>query len=280
MALYSFGVFEFDSPTGELRKTGRLVRLRPQPARALEHLLVRHGEFVSRAELQRAIWPDGTFVHFDHGLNSCMKQIRAALGDSRSAPEYVETLVRRGFRFIAPVTVASPRKDVPELRRTRIRGLPLRPLGDAEVETACAAEGLGDEILLQRSGASPPDVAAVAAGMAGPSAEFEPEVPADYLLALAVRTAGGRLRVTSKLIDARNVRHVWVGRFDATIDEPFDAQASVAQSIVREVIAALGCDLADEVHRQAGSPRLMWPHRRPPTGRRHPDVTGVGGARS
>ena len=75
------------------------------PPRALAHLLVRHGEFVSRAELQRAIWPDGTFVHFDYGLNSCMKQIRAALADNPSAPTYIETLVRRGFRFIAPVSV-------------------------------------------------------------------------------------------------------------------------------------------------------------------------------
>jgi DNA-binding winged helix-turn-helix (wHTH) protein len=105
MALYRFGGFEFDSATGELRETGRRVRLRPQPARAFEHLLKRHGAFVSRGELQRAIWPDGTFVHFDHGLNSCMKQIRAALGDSRSAPGYVETLVKRGFRFIVPVIV-------------------------------------------------------------------------------------------------------------------------------------------------------------------------------
>jgi cholera toxin transcriptional activator len=111
MALYRFGypfhMFEFDSSTGELSRDGYCVRLRPQPARALEHLLKRHGELVSRGELQDAIWPDGTFVHFDHGLNSCMKQIRAALGDSRSAPRFVETLVKRGFRFVAPVAMVS-----------------------------------------------------------------------------------------------------------------------------------------------------------------------------
>lgn len=279
MALYRFGVFEFDGATGELRKTGRLVRLRPQPARALEHLLVRHGEFVSRVELQRAIWPDGTFVHFDHGLNSCMKQIRAALGDNRSAPEYVETLVRRGFRFIAPVTVASPHQEVPKLRRTRICVLPVRQLGDGETATASGAEGLTEEILVQLTGASPPDVAVVAAALGTPGATFAPEVPADYLLASAVRTTGGRLRVTSKLIDASNLCHIWVGRFDATMDGPFDAQASVAERIVREVIAALGRDQADEVHRPTGTPRLIWPLRRSPTGNRDPDVS-AGGARS
>jgi DNA-binding winged helix-turn-helix (wHTH) protein len=106
MALYRFERFEFDSATGDLQNSGRRVRLRPQPARALEHLLTRPGELVTRVDLQRAIWPEGTFVHFDDGLDSCIKQIRAALG-GRSAHGYVETLVRRGFRFNAPVTVVS-----------------------------------------------------------------------------------------------------------------------------------------------------------------------------
>lgn len=109
MALYRFGtrfdLFDFDSDTGEVVKDGRWVRLRPQPARALAHLLDRHGELVSREELQRAIWPEDTFVHFDHGLNSCLKQIRAALGGG-SAP-HIETLVKRGFRLVAPVMIVA-----------------------------------------------------------------------------------------------------------------------------------------------------------------------------
>lgn len=101
MPLYRFDGFEFDSATGEIVKEGRRVRLRPQPARVLEHLLVRQGELVSREELRRAIWPDGTYVHFDHGLNSCIKQIRAALAAcAEPAADYIETLVKRGFRFI------------------------------------------------------------------------------------------------------------------------------------------------------------------------------------
>lgn len=113
MASYRFGdryVFEFDSATGDVVRDGRCVRLRPQPARALEYLLQRPRELVTRAELRQAIWPDGTFVHFDDGLNSCMKQIRAALGDNRAAPQYIETLVKRGFRFIAAVD-GSPSSD-------------------------------------------------------------------------------------------------------------------------------------------------------------------------
>src|SRR5829696_8109033 len=106
MALYRFGyheVLEFDSATGDIVGIEKRVRLRPQPARALEHLLERHGELVSRTDLRRAIWPDGTFVHFDDGLNSCIKQVMAALGDRRANPGYIQTLVKRGFRFVAPV---------------------------------------------------------------------------------------------------------------------------------------------------------------------------------
>jgi DNA-binding winged helix-turn-helix (wHTH) protein len=110
MALYRFGqrdVLEFDSVTGDVRRDGCCLRLRPQPARALERLLQSQGELVSRAELRRALWPEDTFVHFDDGLNSCIKQVRAALGESRSAPRYLETLVKRGFRFVAPVTIVA-----------------------------------------------------------------------------------------------------------------------------------------------------------------------------
>ena len=107
MARYRFGngleVVEFDSSTGEIVTKERRVQLRPQPARALEYLVQRRGELVSRSELQRALWPEGTFVHFDYGLNSCLKQIRAALASSGSARGYVQTFVKRGFRFIAPV---------------------------------------------------------------------------------------------------------------------------------------------------------------------------------
>jgi DNA-binding winged helix-turn-helix (wHTH) protein len=97
MPRYHFDGFEFDSGTGEIVKDGRCVRLRPQPARVLEHLLVHQGKLVSREELRRAIWPDGTYVHFDQGLNSCIKQIRAALKQAVGG-QPVRWLVHRAKR--------------------------------------------------------------------------------------------------------------------------------------------------------------------------------------
>jgi DNA-binding winged helix-turn-helix (wHTH) protein len=98
-----FGVFELDSSSGELRKAGVLVKLRQQPAKVLGYLAARPGQLVTREELQTQVWGGDTFVDFDQGLNYCIKEIRAALADSAETPLYVETLPRRGYRFIAPV---------------------------------------------------------------------------------------------------------------------------------------------------------------------------------
>ncbi len=101
LALIRFGVFELDPATGELRKAGRRVRLRPQPARVLMILASRRGQVVSREELRNEIWGSDTFVDFEHGVNLCIRQIREALNDDADAPRYIETIPRRGYRFIA-----------------------------------------------------------------------------------------------------------------------------------------------------------------------------------
>jgi len=98
-----FGVFELDLSAGELRKSGVKLRLQGQPYQVLALLLERAGEVVTREELQQKLWPSDTFVDFDHSLNTAINKVRDALGDSASSPRYVETLARRGYRFIAPV---------------------------------------------------------------------------------------------------------------------------------------------------------------------------------
>jgi TolB-like protein/DNA-binding winged helix-turn-helix (wHTH) protein/Tfp pilus assembly protein PilF len=98
-----FGVFELDLDTGELRKSGRAVRLRPQAAKVLAVLASRPGQLVTREDLQEELWGQETFVDFEHGINLCIREIRAALGDDAVTPRYVETLPRHGYRFIAPI---------------------------------------------------------------------------------------------------------------------------------------------------------------------------------
>jgi TolB-like protein/DNA-binding winged helix-turn-helix (wHTH) protein/Tfp pilus assembly protein PilF len=100
-----FGVFEIDIPAGELRKHGLRIRLQEQPFQVLSILLEHPGAVVTREELQKKLWPADTFVDFDHGLNKAISKIREALNDSAENPRFIETLARRGYRFLAEVKV-------------------------------------------------------------------------------------------------------------------------------------------------------------------------------
>src|ERR1700721_1276619 len=100
-----FGVFELDLRSGELRKHGLLVRLQEQPFQVLTMLVENPGEVVTREDLQKKLWPATPFVDFDHGLNKAINKIRDALGDSAESPRFLETVSRRGYRFLAEVKV-------------------------------------------------------------------------------------------------------------------------------------------------------------------------------
>lgn len=102
-----FGEFELDTGSGELRRRGRRIRLGPQPLEALTALLAAPGEIVSRDALCKRIWGEGTFVDFEHGLNFCIREIRSKLGDDAKRPRFIETIPRRGYRFVAPVCAVS-----------------------------------------------------------------------------------------------------------------------------------------------------------------------------
>lgn len=106
--VHKFGVFDFDTGSGELRKNGRVIALEPQPAKALALLLSRAGEIVSRDELREAVWGLDTHVDFDRGIAYCLSQIRSALGDSGDNPRFVQTVPKYGFKFIAPVAAVAP----------------------------------------------------------------------------------------------------------------------------------------------------------------------------
>jgi TolB-like protein/DNA-binding winged helix-turn-helix (wHTH) protein/Tfp pilus assembly protein PilF len=104
---YRFGLFEVDCRAGELRKQGRRLKISGRPIDILVLLLCRRGDVITREELQKQLWQVDTFVDFDHGLNSAINRLREALGDSAENPRFIETLPRRGYRFIAPIEVPS-----------------------------------------------------------------------------------------------------------------------------------------------------------------------------
>jgi cholera toxin transcriptional activator len=101
--VFRFGAFEADSATGELRKSGVRLRLQDQPFQVLLILLEHPGEVIAREELQQKLWPADTFVDFDHSLNTIINRLREVLGDSASNPRFIETLAKRGYRFLVPV---------------------------------------------------------------------------------------------------------------------------------------------------------------------------------
>lgn len=98
-----FGPFELDARAGELRKHGIRIKLREQPVRILAMLLEHPGEVVLREEIRTRLWPNNTIVEFDHGINAAIQKLRDALWDSASEPQYVETVARRGYRFLGQV---------------------------------------------------------------------------------------------------------------------------------------------------------------------------------
>jgi len=120
-----FGIFEADLRTGELRKRGVRIRLQEQPFQVLAALLARPGELVTRDELQGRVWTADTFVDFDHGLNKAINKIREALGDSAESPRFVETVARRGYRFIADVAVVDLESAPPDTHPPSTGGDPL-----------------------------------------------------------------------------------------------------------------------------------------------------------
>src|SRR5215470_13672076 len=125
--LIRFGAFELDAVNGELRKGGVSLKILPQSLRVLLLLVERPGQAVTREEIQHCLWGENTFVDFERGINFCVNQIRTTLGDDAEKPRYVETLPRRGYRFIAPVS-AVPAGGVEQYVPKRFDSIVVLPL--------------------------------------------------------------------------------------------------------------------------------------------------------
>ena len=231
-----FGPFQLDQATGELRKEGVRVRLQEQPLQLLQILLDESGKVISRQELQRRIWPSDTFVDFDHGINNAIKKLREALGDTAETPRYVETVPRRGYRFIGRIE-----RDTRPLHSLAV--LPLENLSH-DPEQEYFAEGLTEALITALAKIGELRVisrtsAMVYKGAHKPLPQIARELQADGIIEGTVLRSGKRVRISAQLIDAQNDTHLWAESYDRDIRDVLGLQSEVAQAIAREIRVTL-----------------------------------------
>jgi eukaryotic-like serine/threonine-protein kinase len=247
-----FGGFDLDRRSGELLKSGSRRRLQERPLRILEALLERPGIVVTRDELRRRLWSDDTFVDFDNGLNSAINRLRVSLGDNAEKPRFIETVGRRGYRFIAPVTTAddpvaatanAPSPAVGSVPM-RLAVLPFRQL-TADPDTEFLVFSLADAIASSLSGLESLTVRSTVA-----SARFvteEPDLAAiaealDVTLVLAgtVLRVGDRVRVSTQLLEAPRGTLLWTSTADTSLSDLFQ----LSDALVRRIVESLSLPLS------------------------------------
>jgi TolB-like protein len=260
--LFAFGPFEVNLRSGELRKRGIRLSLQEQPLRILEALLERPGEVVSREALCRRLWPQGTFVDFEHSLNAAVRRLRVTLGDEAETPRFIETVHRRGYRFLA--TNASHSnvdwtfKSAQSGIRARLAVLPFISF-DGEHSASRLSEGLTEETVTQMARLCPAHVGVIAQtsvmrlrGIQQSAAETGLALGADYLLEGSIRREGERVRVMAQLIDSQDETHLWVATYDRIITDALTLQMEVADEIAQAVAARLNA-LPPALSREAAS---------------------------
>src|SRR6478735_3639033 len=191
-----FASFELDVRSRELRQGSSCVRLQDQPFEILRLLLERPGDVITRDELQQRLWPDGTFVDFEHSLNAAVKRLRAVLGDDADNPRFVETLPRRGYRFIASLHRAESAVPVATAACPRLAVLPFSNLSD-DSSHEYFADGLTEELIAQLGPRCRGRISVIARrssmvfkGTLQRASEVAEVLRADYLLEGSVRRDG------------------------------------------------------------------------------------------
>jgi TolB-like protein/Flp pilus assembly protein TadD len=198
----------------------------------LRILLENPGSIITREELQQKIWPSDTFVDFDHGINNAIKRLREALGDTADTPRFVETLPRRGYRFIGRIERESP----------RFRSLAVLPLENLsrDPEQEYFAEGLTEALITTLAKIGELRVVSRTTAMLYKGArktvrEIARELEVDTIVEGTVLRAGDRVRITAQLIDAEREAHLWAESYDRHLRDVLDLQSEVAQAIARQI---------------------------------------------
>ena len=247
-AIIRFGDFLVDLHSGELRKHGMRVKLQVQPFQLLQILLEHAGEVVTREELQKRIWPADTFVDLDQGLNNTVKRLREALSDDAEEPRFIETLSKRGYRFISPVeelakgvrTLAAPAAAVTV---DSIVVLPFTSIS-ADPEDEFFADGMTEEIINALAQIPQLHVVARSSAFSFKGKQIDPRVVGEQLnvrtvLEGSVRRADNRLRITIQLVNAADGYHLWSERYDREMKDIFDVQDEIARSTAERLKVTL-----------------------------------------
>ncbi len=251
-----FDVFELRQDSNELFKGGSKIKLKPQAARVLGILAQRAGEAVPREEIRKAVWGSDTFVDFDQSLNSCITQLRSALGDDPEAPRFIETVPRHGYRFVGMLQ-AKPRPRA-SLRALAIgiatviaaallwANLPseramllVRPFTNLSGDPSqdFLAEGLTEELITRAASLAPEALGVYARATA---LRFgQDDLDFDYLLEGSFRREGDGLRVTARLADGDG-RTIWTETYDRPKEAVLAIQSDVAAGIARALVSTSG----------------------------------------
>lgn len=269
-----FGVFEVDLQSGELRKQGKKVRLVDQSFQILVALLKRPGEVVTRQQLHQRLWPGDTFVDFDANLNTAMSLLREALGDSARNPRFIETLPRRGYRFVGAVADPAAPPPAPPVallnrwiavtlaalgvlmlsgltyryvrsppqRIASVAVLPLVYAGDGDQDYL--ADGMTSALITELARRGVPNVISETSvmrykGVKKPLPSIARELGADVLVEGSVLREGNTVRVNAQLIDARSDKHIWARSYQQELQSILALQDEIAGAIVREIRVAL-----------------------------------------
>jgi TolB-like protein len=242
-----FGDFQVDLPTGELWRNGRKLRLQSQPFQLLAVLLERPGEIVTREEVSRRLWPSDTVIDFDHALGTAVNKLREALGDSAASPRFVETLPRRGYRFIGKLDHAAAEAIARSSRSrpTMLAVLPFQNLsGDSSQDYF--ADGLTEEMIMRLGelGGNQLGVVARTSSMAYKKTtkdigQIGRELDVDYVLESSVRRDGNQVRITVQLIRVQNQTLVWANSYDRELTHSISAQEEVARGVAQRIKVSL-----------------------------------------
>ncbi len=240
-SILRFDQYELDLREGRLSKSGVKISLRDKSFQVLALLLEHAGEVVTREELRKHLWPNDVFVDFDNNLNMTIARLRQALRDSATRPRFIETVPRRGYRFLVTPSEPLPSRQGVSLPRPKIVVLPFVNLsGDPAQEYF--SDAMTDEIITALAGLAPEHLAVIARttamyykGRQKDVAHIRRELGVDYLVEGALRGNEDRVGINIQLIQTGDQTHLFAKKYEASAQQIFDLQDCIAQAIATHV---------------------------------------------